>query len=61
MSEELSLVNLLEDAFWDELDRQQLDTDEVYVQPGSSLVDGVVDVPALIRHLLEVLREEEGQ
>ena len=61
MSEDNGLINLLTDAAWDYLDQEYLNNGEPYVDALSGIVDGTVNMPGLVRAILEALRLEEGE
>jgi hypothetical protein len=57
-----ALVAQLEDAGWEELDRQHLDPEiEFYADTISGHVDGLIDMKAFILAVLQAYWEENGR
>lgn len=62
MSDDEAVAAQLEDAAWEELDRQNLDPDqEFYADTISGHVEGLINVKALILSVLQAYWEENGR
>lgn len=62
MSDDEATARQLEDAVWNELDRQHLDPgQEFYADTISGHVEGLLDVKALILVVLRAFWEENGR
>lgn len=62
MDDDKAIAAQLEDAVWEELDRQNLDQDiDFYADTISGYVEGQLDVKALILVVLQGYWEENGR
>lgn len=61
-ADDAAIVSSLEDAAWEELDRQHLDDDqEFYADTLSGHVEGLINVKAFINAVMQAYWEEYGR
>lgn len=62
MDDDRAIASQLEDAGWEELDRQHLDPDqEFYADTISGHIEGLIDMKAFILAVLQAYWEENGR